>query len=184
MDKYEEIIKGCKEGNRVYQEKLYKLVSPMLYGICLRYGNNTEDAQDILQDGFIKIFQKISQFNYLGSFEGWMKRIIINTALEKYRSRKYLNEFEDNITLHDKTIDEHTTNNLTTEELMKLVMKLPPQYKLVFNLYAIEGYNHKEISKMLKISEGTSKSNLSRARAILQKQINQLYKVPDNYFSK
>ena len=173
----EKIIAGCKKQDSRSQEELYRILAPVMYGLCLKYSGNRDDAKDIMQDGFIKVFQKIGQYRSEGSFEGWVKRVMINTALEKLRTNV------DNYPLDDKVIfleDSRATSvleELSAEELLSLVQQLSPQYRMVFNLYAIEGYNHKEIGEMMGISEGTSKSNLSRARIILQEKIKELYKI-------
>lgn len=172
MTNIEEIRKGCVAGKHKAQEALYRLFSAKLYAICIRYAGNTEDAQDVLQEGFIKIYQKVQQYNGAGSFEGWMKRIMINTALERYRSKYHLHTVhtEDNGKV-DGHIENNIIENISANELMSFIQALTPQYRLVFNMYAIEGYSHKEIAEALSISEGTSKSNLSRARSILQHRI-------------
>ena len=133
-----------------------------------------DDANDILHEGFIKIFKNIGQLKEPKALEGWMRRIMINTALEKIRNTIQTDPIHE---IHVKTKEENynVVNEISKKDLLKLINGLSPQYKMVFNLYAIEGYNHKEISKMLNISEGTSKSNLSRARAILQEKVTKLY---------
>lgn len=170
-DNLDHIIKGCIEGKNASQEMLYKLYSPKLWPVCLRYAANYDEAKDILQDGFIKIFEKISQFEGRGHFEGWMRKVIVNTALAEFRKKKYLTVDTNHPIAQQEESPENVEFDLSAEELMEMIKKLPPQYKLVFNLYAIEGYSHKEIGEMLNISEGTSKSNLSRARDILQKKV-------------
>lgn len=167
------IIKGCIAGNRRDQELLYRRHAPRLYAVCLQYSDNDEEARDILQDGFIKIFENLINFKNEGSFEGWMRRIIVNTALEKYRSRHNLYRVDDidMIPEPDADPDNEDYSGLEAIDLLNIIRELPPKYRMVFNLYAIEGYAHKEISRMMKISEGTSKSNLSRARLILQKKV-------------
>lgn len=134
---------------------------------------NTEEARDVLQEGFIKVFENLSRYNHEGSFEGWMRRIIVNTALEKYRNRYYLSRVDDIEDVNEPASEPDTEDfaGLEAFDLLKMVMELPPKYRMVFNLYAIEGYSHREIGDMLNISEGTSKSNLSRARDILQKKV-------------
>lgn len=171
MDEYKDIIHGCINGERKSQEELYRLFSGKLYAICIRYTKDMDDAKDILQEGFIKIYQKIGQFRFTGSFEGWLKRIVINTALEKYRSQRFYDPIDDNPNLNLEAEGGDVTDDLSARDLIMIIQELPAQYKLVFNLYAIEGYAHKEIADMLGISEGTSKSNLSRARAILQSKV-------------
>lgn len=172
MDKYSEIIKACLNGNRLAQNRLYHLFADKMYGVCLRYADNPDEAKDILQDGFIKVFINLKQFNHKGSFEGWIRRIMVNTALEKFRDKNYMfavnmeTEFDPNSSRYD-----HILSELSAKDLLKIIQDLSPQYRTVFNLYAIEGYSHKEICKMLEIKEGTSKSNLSRAREILKDKV-------------
>jgi RNA polymerase sigma-70 factor (ECF subfamily) len=169
IDDISKIIEGCKRGNRNAQEKLYNKYSKLMFGLCLRYSNNYDEAKDILHEGFIRIFKYIDQLRDINAFEAWMKKIMVNSALEKYRNKMQTNSLID---AAEKNIDNYSIEaELSEKELLKMVQELSPQYRLVFNLYAIEGYSHKEISDMLNISEGTSKSNLSRARAILQEKI-------------
>ena len=176
MQKVREIIDGCLSGSRRDQELLYRRYAPKLYAVCLQYAGNTDDARDVLQEGFIKIFENLGRYSHEGSFEGWMRRIIVNTALEKYRSRYYLSRVDD-IEEIDEPVSEPESEDfagLEASDLLNMVMDLPPKYRMVFNLYAIEGYSHNEIATMLNISEGTSKSNLSRARDILQRKVTML----------
>jgi len=146
-----------------------------MYGICLQYASSQEDAQDIMQEGFIKVFGKLDQVNNPAAFPGWIRKVMINTALEKYRSQVFLQRVDDMKEEMDEEMDDGIYNNLTSKELVEIIQTLSPKYRLVFNLYAIEGYNHQEISRELGITVGTSKSNLSRARAILQKRIKKIY---------
>jgi len=146
-----------------------------MFGVCLRYAGNYDDAQDILQDGFIKVFEKIDQFGFKGAFEGWMRRIMVNTALEKYRSNYQVINIHDNVKEINNEYAEDFSTDIDARELIKFIQELSPKYRMVFNLYAIEGYSHKEISNMLGITEGTSKSNLSRARDILKEKVNKYY---------
>jgi len=167
------IIKGCLTGNRRDQELLYRRHAAKLYAVCLQYSGNDEEARDILQEGFIKVFENLVHYKHEGSFEGWMRRIMVNTALEKYRNRHNLYRVDDIDTIpeQDAEPDNMDYSGLGASDLLGIIRELPPTYRMVFNLYAIEGYSHKEISKMVNISEGTSKSNLSRARAILQRRV-------------
>ena len=142
-----------------------------MFGICLRYAGNRDDAQDIVHDGFVKIYEKIVQFRFEGSFEGWMRRVMVNTALEKYRMHCQVININDSARELEKNDNAEIFSEISAKELLKFIQELSPKYRLVFNLYAIEGYSHKEISEQLDISEGTSKSNLSRARAILQEKV-------------
>ena len=170
----ENIVLLCKKKDRKAQEQLYQQFSPILFSICLRYSDNYEDAQDTFQEGFILIFNKIDQYNFEGSFEGWMKKIMVNLSLEKYR--KKLNFFNDDGDLIPDDIEEDIEEELDYDydEILTLIQSLPTQYRQVFNLYVIEDYSHQEISDLLQISIGTSKSNLSRARTILRQKLNHL----------
>lgn len=173
MSEIKKIIKGCLDGNRREQELLYRRHAAKLYAVCLQYSGNDEEARDILQEGFIKIFENLVHYKHEGSFEGWMRRITVNTALEKFRSRHNLYRVDDidQIPEPDAEPDNQDYAGLEANDLLGIIRELPPKYRMVFNLYAIEGYSHKEISKMANISEGTSKSNLSRARVILQRRV-------------
>lgn len=166
-----EIIAGCIAGRRDCQEMFYKYFSPKMFGICLRYANDYHSAEDILQEGFIKVFNNIGKFRGEGSFEGWVKRIFINTAIEYYRKAVNHNGHSELENATFQHINEIAIENLATQDLLKLIQKLSPGYQTVFNMYVIDGFSHKEIAKKLGISEGTSKSQLARARAILQKMI-------------
>ena len=150
-----------------------------MLGVCNRYARNSGDAEDILQDAFIKVFDKIRQFKFEGSFEGWIRRIMVNTALKKYSLRRYEKEvsgFE--ITDRNESgMEPSAYAHLTQKELMELINNLPDGYRLIFNLYVIEGYQHDEIAAMLRIQPGTSRSQLVKARNMLQKQLLQLQKI-------
>jgi RNA polymerase sigma factor (sigma-70 family) len=163
-----DLIKGCIDGDRRMQESLYNRFSPRMYAVCLRYAGNAEEAEDILQEGFIKIFKKLDTFRSEGSFEGWIRRIFVNTAIEHFRRKRYLqtvSEKEEN-TIEGKDIS--VLDKMAAKDIMALIKELSPGYRTVFNMYVVEGYTHKEIADMLNISEGTSKSQLSRAKVILQ----------------
>ena len=167
------IIKGCLSGSRRDQELLYRRHSARLYSVCLQYSGNDEEAKDILQEGFIKVFENLHLYKHEGSFEGWLRRIVVNTALERYRRRNHLYRVDDIDTIEEPEAMPDTEDyaGLQAIDLLFIIRELPPKYRMVFNLYAIEGYSHKEIGEMLSISEGTSKSNLSRARTILQRRV-------------
>ncbi|TAL64362.1 MAG: RNA polymerase sigma factor [Bacteroidetes bacterium] len=173
MSEIKKIIKGCLAGDRRDQELLYRRHASKLYAVCLQYSGNDEEAKDILQDGFIKIFENLSHYKHEGSFEGWMRRITVNTALEKFRSRHNLYRVDDIDQIQEPEAEPNNEDyaGLEADDLLSIIRELPPKYRMVFNLFAIEGYSHKEISKMVNISEGTSKSNLSRARVILQRRV-------------
>lgn len=167
-----EIIKGCSNGERRYQELLYRTYSSRMYAVCLRYFRNREDAKDCLQEGFIKVFNSIKTYKGEGSFEGWIRKIMVNTAINIYRTTLNQNVSRDLDEVSNFiSVSNIQKDNLSSEYLLKLIQELPEGYRQVFNLYAIEGYSHKEISNMLEISEGTSKSQLSRARSMLQQKI-------------
>ena len=169
-DTLNDIVKGCIEGKRIAQEQLYRLYSSKMYAVCLRYCQDSDEAKDILQDGFIKVFDKIHQIKNIASTEGWIRRIMVNTALEYFR-RKPLNIFIDQLPDIKEEEPEEPYFELTSNELLTLVNKLPNRYRMVFNLYVFEEMSHKEVAEALNITEGTSKSDLSRARAILQNKI-------------
>jgi RNA polymerase sigma factor (sigma-70 family) len=166
-----ELIRGCINGDRKMQEMLYYRFSPKMYTVCLRYSTNADDAQDLLQDGFIKVFKNLEKFRGEGSFEGWMRRIFVNTSIEQFRKKTKLTTVTDpeqNI-IEDK--EWNAFESLAEKDIIKIVQELSPGYRQVFNMYIIEGFSHKEIGDILGISEGTSKSQLARARVILQKKI-------------
>ena len=170
----EKIIKQCQKQNRSAQKEIYTLFSPTLFSICLRYENNYEDAQDIFQEGFITIYNKIEQYKFEGSFEGWLKRIMVNQALTKLRTKNYLqtDKLEEITDLVEEEND--FAFEIAYDDLLALVQELSQQYRQVFNLYVFEEYSHQEIAELLNISVNTSKSNLSRARNILKEKINLL----------
>ncbi len=164
-----ELINQCKKGDRKAQERLYRQYANILFGICLKYSRNKTEAEDNLHDSFMTIFDKIGQYRSKGSFEGWIKRITVNTVLQKYRKEAYLKVVNE----HTEIISEVETNetDIDLDTLLKYIQELPNKYRLTFNLYVLDGYSHKEISTMLGTSPGTSKSNLARARMILKEKI-------------
>ncbi|WP_340076085.1 sigma-70 family RNA polymerase sigma factor [Leptobacterium sp. I13] len=165
----EKLIEDCKNQDRKAQQQLYKLFGSKIYSICLRYSKNKADAEDSLQDSFLTIFDKIGRYKHKGSFEGWMCRIAINTVLQKFRKERVFDLISDEVEEDTEVIIEGS--HLDINYLLKLIQKLPDRYQAVFNLYVIDGFSHKEIAEKLNISEGTSKSNLSRARMILKNTI-------------
>ena len=175
LENLDEVLKGCVSGKRKSQEQLFNLFSEEMFGVCLYYSKDYTEAEDTLHEGFMKVFQKISQFQGKGSLAGWIKRIMINTALEKYRKQNLMYAVGEDI-YHENNIDPgNVIDDLSEHDLLNMVRELSPKYRMVFNLFAIDGYSHKEISEMLEISEGTSKSNLARARYILQKKVNKYF---------
>lgn len=173
----EQLIAQCKKKDAQAQGQIYKLYANKLFSICLKYSRNYAEAEDNLQDAYVTIFNKIDQFKGKGSFEGWLKRITINTALQRYRSVGVFDIInEDQIEDVSVEIDE---DHISLDFLLQIIQELPDRYRLVFNLYALDDFSHKEIAKMLDISVGTSKSNLARARLILKDKVEQ-YKANDN----
>jgi RNA polymerase sigma factor (sigma-70 family) len=175
----DELIHGCIRGDAACQKEAFYRYAGNMLGVCNRYARNSADAEDILQDGFIKVFNKIRQFKGEGSFEGWIRRIMVNTALKKYSLRRFEKEVSGyEVTDKDETLLEPTAYHyLTEKDLLMLINNLPDGYRMIFNLYVIEGYQHEEIAVMLGIQPGTSRSQLVKARVMLQKQILQLQKV-------
>lgn len=173
-EKDHDLIRGCVNWDKKAQNALYNRYAATMFAVCFRYSRTREDAEDTFSEGFMKVFDNIQKYKFTGSLEGWIRRIMVNCAIDKFR--------KNSIIMDDYAIVENQPevknayydsihNQYNAEELIQLVQKLPPAYKMVFNLYAIEGYKHKEIADLLGISEGTSKSNLSDARAFLQKAL-------------
>lgn len=175
-----ELINDCKNNNRKAQEQLYRLYSGKLFAVCLKYSRNYAEAQDNLQDGFLIIFQKIGQYSFKGSFDGWLKRVMINNVLQQYRQQTFLSLVNEDIA-EDYEI-ELDDDDISLDYLLKIIQELPDRYRLVFNLYVIDGYSHAEIAEMLNINIGTSKSNLARGRMILKDKIEQLKNEETNKF--
>jgi RNA polymerase sigma-70 factor (ECF subfamily) len=165
----DQLIQQCKKNDASAQSQIYKLYASKLFSLCLKYSNSYVDAEDTLQDAFITIFKKIEQYGHQGSFEGWIKRITINTALQKYRKEGVFDLVNEN-QIEDVTV-EIDDDDIAIDFLLKIIQELPDRYRLVFNLYALDGYSHNEIAEMLNINVGTSKSNLARARMILKEKI-------------
>lgn len=167
----EQLINDCKKNDIKAQEQLYRQYAPKLFSVCLKYSRNYTDAQDNLQDGFLLIFEKIHLYSFKGSFEGWLKRVMINHILQLYRKETFLSLVNEETT-EDVPVDiEIEEDTISMEYLTKIIQELPDRYRLVFNLFVIDGFPHQEIAKMLNINIGTSKSNLSRARLILKEKI-------------
>mgnify|MGYP001181691845 CR=1 FL=1 len=163
------LIKGCKKGKKRAQEGLYAKYSKSMFAIALRYAKVTQEAEDILQESFVKIFQNIRKFRGDSSLPFWIKRIVVNTALNHQRSKLFLYPMVDVVNIEDRLLSEDVFSQYSHQELIKMIMKLPDGCRVIFNMYAIEGYKHHEIAERLKISEGTSKSQYSRARKLLTK---------------
>lgn len=172
----EEIIKGCKKNSLAHQKALYNLYGKNLYQLSLKYCTSVEEAEDNLHDAFIEIFSNCNRFENKGSFEGWMKRITINKAITKFKSSINTTTLDSTIYPIIDTEIEIDTETISLDHMLKLIQELPNQYRLVFNLYELDDYSHKEISEMLGISEGTSKSNLHKAKLILKNKITESIK--------
>lgn len=165
----DDLIKRCKAGERKAQELLYKQFASKMLGVCMRYATDKMEAEDMLQNGFIRVFQKMNDYRGDGSFEGWVRRIMVHSSIEYYRKHHKLLQLADNGNLPDEaSVSSSAVARLDAKDMMALVQRLSPGYRMVFNLYAIEGYSHKEIGEIMGISEGASKSQLSRARSILK----------------
>ncbi len=169
------LINDCVKGNAKAQKMLFDKFAPKMMTVCLRYSSDSMDAEDVLQDGFVKVFNKIVDFKMDGSLEGWIRRIMVNTALDAIRkNKKYAMDANIDEVGYKISNSESASDNMEAEDLMKLVNSMPEGYKLVFNLFAIEGYSHKEISELMNISENTSKSQYSRARSYLRTLLEKL----------
>jgi RNA polymerase sigma-70 factor (ECF subfamily) len=177
MSEEQELIFGCKLKDTSARKKLYERYAPAMLGICVRYVDEKETARDLLHEGFIKVFTKIDSYSGAGSFEGWMRKIFVTSALEYLRSSKtflgavHLDDYDEKLDSHTEDVVE----KLSAEEIIQCINELPVGFKTVFNLYAIEGYSHTEIAKMLNIQEASSRSQFARARYMLQTKIQKLY---------
>ena len=166
----EQLIKKCINQDAKAQSQLYKQYASKLFSLCLKYSKNYAEAEDNLHDAFITVFSKIDQYKNKGSFEGWLKRIAINTSLQRYRENVGVFDIINEGNIEDVTVDIND-EELSIDFLLKIIQELPDRYRLVFNLYVLDGYSHVEISELINISAGTSKSNLARARIILKEKI-------------
>lgn len=174
----EQIVKGCIMHDRNSQSQLYKIFAPKMLGVCMRYCPNREEAEELLQEGFFRIFKYINTLKNVNNPGGWIHKIIVNTALQRYTPKSYLYPV---LNIEDSTaevVDSYDIfSNYTVRDIISMVQNLPTSYRLVFNLYVFEGYKHGEIAELLNISEGTSKSNLFMARSILKKNLTRVLKV-------
>ena len=165
---------GCLQNDRKQQEALYRALAPKMLAVCMRYANDRDEAQDILQEGFIKMFNNVHKFRGDGNLEGWIRRIMVHTAISRYRKLKPMVLVEDMAEEGAISSAAHNANNLEVNDLMKLVQQLPQVYRSVFNMYAVEGYSHQEIGNKLGITELLSRTTLYRARNILKEKLSQL----------
>lgn len=171
MEDLKPIISDCINGSRKAQSMLYHQFAPKMFGVCLRYAKDSTEAEDNLQDGFIKVFANLKNFRHDGSLEGWIRRIMINVSLEKLRKQRLLYPVEDVAVYDSVNFSDDVLAKIAADDLLKLIQQLPPRYRMVFNLYVIEGFSHQEIAQEMEITPGTSKSNLARAREILKKKV-------------
>lgn len=179
----EQTVHECQQGNRQAQKRLFDHLAPAMFAVCLQYTRNHTEAEDCLQDGFVKVFTKIKDFRSEGPFEAWVRRIMVNTAIEHYRKKPKSYDTTDIDTIaHKIAVTDNDPAGLNAEHLLNLIKVLPEQYQLVFTLFALEGMTHDEISKSLNITTGTSKSNLSRARAWLQKRLHELNTLENQHY--
>ncbi|TZF81295.1 RNA polymerase sigma factor [Pedobacter sp. BS3] len=167
----DDLLEGCRQGNRKSQELLYKKLASKMLGVCMRYAKDSSEAEDMLQMGFVKVFKKLDDFKGDGSFEGWIRRIMVNTAIEVYRKNQRMLNVIPIDEVYNEPQHVFDMNGLEVKDLLKCIQELAGGYRLVFNMYVMEGFSHKEIAERLGISEGASKSQLSRARAMLREKI-------------
>jgi len=172
-----ELIRGCLRGSAQCQRDLYERFAGKMYAVCLRYARTREDAADILQEGFLKVFSKMGQFQFQGSFEGWVRRVMVNTALRAYQKQRYEFEQTGYERLPELPVEPDAVALLSESELLNVVQKLPDGYRAVFNLVAIEGYSHAEAANLLGIQESTSRSQLTKARRHLEEEVGKLERI-------
>lgn len=176
----DKIIKDCIKGKAKAQEVLYVEFAPKMLGVCLRYSKDLSEAEDTLQDGFIKIFHSVNTYLFKGSFEGWMRRVMVNTALEKFRQAKKFPLVDEPSDFEEEEDETYTESEISIDILLKMVQELPDRYRMVFSLYVLDGYPHNEIAEVMGISIGTSKSNLARGRAILKQKVREYLEMNGN----
>lgn len=180
------IVKKCVSGDRKAQKELYKMYYSKMMNVCYRYSKKQEDAEDLLQDGFVKVFMNLKHYDFKGSLEGWIRRIIVNTAIDAFRKNKniFFVDDEGDYVLETSRVEssDHIYSQFGVDEIMKAIQQLSPVYKTVFNMYVIDGFQHKEIAEKLNISEGTSKSNLAKAKSNLRSILTQREKT--NYYNE
>ena len=182
LDKIAKLIQACIYGDRHSQSSLYEQFSKKMFGVCMRYAKNREEAEEIMQEGFVQVFKSLHNFKHAGSFEGWIRKIMVYSAIQHYRTRPKMHPVIDITGTEVKESgDEDILARLHKKELLKMVQALPPSYRLIFNLYVFEGMKHREIAEQLGIAEGTSKSNFFDAKLLLQKAVTESLKISKNY---
>lgn len=175
------LIKRCLKNDEKALSQLYNSFSSKMYGICLRYSKNRMDADDLLHDGFVKVIKNLNTYKGEGSFEGWMRKIVVNTSINFYRkkSKNYETNIDEVYNIEDNSFD-NAISQISVKELLELIQELPDGYRIVFNMYVIEGYKHREIAEILDITENTSKTQLLKAKASLRKKLEEKYKIIEN----
>ncbi len=182
LEQLKELIQACINGDRHSQSRLYERFAPKMFAVCMRYSKNREEAEDIMQEGFVQVFKSLRGFKYAGSFEGWVRKIMVHCAIQHYRSKSKMHPVVDIETIQTQQIcKEDILARIQKKELLQMVQALPPAYRMVFNLYVFEGMKHREIAAELGVSEGTSKSNFFDAKQILQKAVTNSLKIAKNY---
>jgi RNA polymerase sigma factor (sigma-70 family) len=172
MSEEEELVKGCLDGDKRYQELLYLKFCRKMMGVCFRYSKSREEAEDLLQDAFIKVYSRLNQFRFEGSLEGWIRRIVLSTIFDSFRKKTVMLVLTDNYAGDEDVSEDNFFSEVDFDQLLNAIRELSPGYRMVFNMFAVEGYSHKEIANQLGISVGTSKSQYSAARRALQKKLN------------
>ncbi|MEY3241325.1 MAG: hypothetical protein RIR11_2763 [Bacteroidota bacterium] len=167
----EALIKACLRGSAQHQRELYERYSGKMFAVCLRYARNSADAADMLQEGFVKVFTKLDQYHFQGSFEGWIRKIMVNTALRTYQRQRFDMEHSGFEVMPDQAVEPDAIARMSEAELLKVIAQLPDGYRVIFNLVAIEGYSHAEVAQTLGIQESTSRSQLTKARRWLCEQL-------------
>jgi RNA polymerase sigma-70 factor (ECF subfamily) len=177
-----QLIQACINGDRHSQSCLYEQYMPKMFGVCMRYAKNREEAEEIIQEGFVQVFKSLHSFKFAGSFEGWIRKIMVYSAIQHYRTKPKMHSVVDLENVQAEDIgSEEIMAYLNKKELLKMVQGLPPAYRMIFNLYVFEGMKHREIAEHLGISEGTSKSNFFDAKLLLQKAVINSLKIAKNY---
>jgi RNA polymerase sigma-70 factor (ECF subfamily) len=177
-----QLIQACINGDRYSQSSLYAQYALKMFGVCMRYSKNREEAEEIMQEGFVQVFKSLHNFKYAGSFEGWIRKIMVYCAIQHYRAKPKMHSvvnIENSLAI--EAGNEDIITGLQKKELLKMIQALPPAYRMIFNLYVFEGMKHREIAEQLGIAEGTSKSNFFDAKLLLQKAVTNSLKIAKSY---